>query len=262
MDGGFTASTIPASVTASRGLTSCIPPRSGRAFAARNVEVAILDALNPDAARRHIAEARKALSENGRAEDDLRFLQVLSIVVGTTEGEATRRARELDSWIDDDAVVAQFGGSLGVDLGSIGPDEPLEDLHSDGVQSLLPLLRGVAGDRPATLRDVVATRRRNRIVGTPEKIADRVQQWYDAGVDGICLSNALIPDDYRDFVHAVLPVLAERGLLSSASEQRDPKSLRRSLFGADRLPERHPAARSRTMFTTNDTRRPITPSIA
>jgi long-chain alkane monooxygenase len=234
---------------------------AGRAFAVRNVEVAILDALNPDAARKHITDARKALLDNGRDDRDLRFLQVLSIVVGATEEEAVRRSRDLDTWIDDDAIIAQFGGSLGVDLGTIGPDTPLEDLHSDGVQSLLPLLQGVAGNRPATLRDVVATRRRNRVVGTPEQIANRIAEWYDAGVDGICLSNALIPNDYQDFIDAVLPVLRARGLLSPQADLGEPKTLRHRMFGADRLPERHPAAKLRSAFNDN-LRQPVRPSIA
>lgn len=235
---------------------------AGKAFAARNVEVAILDALNPDAAREHVAEARNQLSDNGRTAEDLHFLQVLSIVVASTEAEATRKNQELDQWIDDDAVIAQFGGSLGIDLGDIGPDTPLENLHSDGVQSLLPLLRSVAGDRPATLRDVVATRKRNRTVGTPEQIADRIQQWYEAGIDGLCISNALIPDDYRDFIDEVLPLLTSRGLLSPVSAGAEPDTLRSRIFGYDKLPDRHPAARQRSAFTDNSLRDRTAPSLA
>jgi FMN-dependent oxidoreductase (nitrilotriacetate monooxygenase family) len=235
---------------------------AGKEFAARNVEVAILDALNPDAARKHVAEARKQLSDNGRTADDLHFLQVLSIVVSSTEAEAARKSQELDEWVDDDAVIAQFGGSLGIDLGGIGPDTPLENLESDGVQSLLPLLRGVAGDRPATLRDVVSTRKRNRAVGTPEQIADKIQQWYEAGIDGLCISNALIPDDYRDFIDEVLPLLTSRGLLPAAPAAVESNTLRGRMFGSDRLRDRHPAARQRSAFTGNSLRDGTAPSFA
>jgi alkanesulfonate monooxygenase SsuD/methylene tetrahydromethanopterin reductase-like flavin-dependent oxidoreductase (luciferase family) len=190
---------------------------------------------------------------------------MLSFVVGGTVAEAQRNSRELDEWIDDDAVIAQFGGSIGIDLGQFDPDSPLDDLHGVGVQSLISLLRGVAGDRPATLRDVVATRKRTRKVGTPEQIADRIEQWYQAGVDGISISNALRPDDYRNFAEEIAPILANRGLIAADRAGDTPASLRRNLFGADRLSERHPAAQYRDGFSgasIADEFHPRTPGLA
>jgi alkanesulfonate monooxygenase SsuD/methylene tetrahydromethanopterin reductase-like flavin-dependent oxidoreductase (luciferase family) len=85
-----------------------------------------------------------------------------------------------------------------------------------------------------------------RIAGTPEQIADELARWRDAGVDGISLVNVGGPEPYEEFVEHVAPVLQDRGLM-----QRDyaDGTLRRKLFGrADRLPERHPAARYRGAF--------------
>jgi hypothetical protein len=69
--------------------------------------------------------------------------------------------------------------------------------------------------------------------------------WRDAGVDGINVINATIPGSYDEFIEHVLPVLRERGL---ARREYEPGTLRRKLFGSDRLSQRHPASRYRGAF--------------
>jgi hypothetical protein len=83
-------------------------------------------------------------------------------------------------------------------------------------------------------------------VGTPETIADQLQQWRDAGVDGINVVNATIPGSYTEFVDHVIPVLQSRGL---AEREYAPGTTRAKLFGADLLSESHPAARYRGALT-------------
>ena len=67
-----------------------------------------------------------------------------------------------------------------------------------------------------------------------------------AGVDGINVVNATIPGSYQEFIDQVMPVLRERGLASDGYAEG---TLRRKLFGHDRLTERHPAAGYRGAFT-------------
>lgn len=107
-------------------------------------------------------------------------------------------------------------------------------------------LREAVPDREPTVRDLAELRSRSgRVVGTPEQIADRLEQWRDAGVDGINVINATIPDSYVDFAEHVLPVLRDRGL---AKRDYEPGTARFKLSGRDRLPESHPAARYRGAF--------------
>jgi hypothetical protein len=101
--------------------------------------------------------------------------------------------------------------------------------------------------RAATVRDLGLLQGRNsRVVGTPETIADRLEQWRDAGVDGINVVNATIPGSYEEFVDHVIPVLQDRGL---AQREYSPGTARAKLFGGDLLSERHPAAQYRGAFT-------------
>jgi len=220
----------------------------GRDFAARNAEAQFIVAPSPEKARVLIDDTRRLVVEHGRRADDLKFFQGLSFVIGSTEEEARRKEAELEAKIDIDGMIAHFGGSLGVDLGSYEPDTPIDVIHTEGGQSGLAWLKESVEGRVPTLADVVKLRARGtRVVGTPEQIADRLQEWSDAGVDGINVINATIPGSYEEFIDHVLPVLRERGLARDGYAEG---TLRKKLFGSDRLSERHPAARYRGAFSS------------
>ncbi|GAA3353645.1 hypothetical protein GCM10020366_07660 [Saccharopolyspora gregorii] len=134
------------------------------------------------------------MAEAGRRAGDLRFFQGLSFVIGSTEAEARLRADELDEYLDDDAIIAHAAGGIGVDLGHYDLDTPIGDIESEGSRSHLLWLREAVPDREPTVRDLARLRTRNsRVVGTPEQIADRLDEWRAAGVDGINVMNYTIP---------------------------------------------------------------------
>ncbi|NED66406.1 LLM class flavin-dependent oxidoreductase, partial [Streptomyces sp. SID10244] len=109
--------------------------------------------------------------------------------------------------------IAHSAGGLGVDLGFYDLDTPVGEIRTEGTQSTLLWLREAVPDREPTVRDLAELRSRSsRVVGTPEQIADRLEHWRDAGVDGINVINATIPGSYLEFAEHVLPVLRDRGL--------------------------------------------------
>ncbi len=220
---------------------------AGRDFAARHAEAQFIVAPDPDNARTLIEATRSLVERHGRERDELKFFQGLSFVIGSTEAEARAREAELEEQIDIHGMIAHFGGSLGVDLGRYEPDTPIDVIHTEGGQSGLAWLRQSTPGRVPTLADLTRLRARGtRITGTPEQIADRLGVWCDAGVDGINVINQTIPGSYDAFIEQVLPVLRERGL---ARSEYEPGTLRRKLFGRDRLSERHPGARYRGAFS-------------
>src|SRR4029079_7580302 len=87
-----------------------------------------------------------------------------------------------------------------------------------------------------------------RIVGTPEQIADHLEEWRDAGIDGINLIYQTAPQNVLDFVDHVIPVLQDRGL---AQREYTPGTLREHMFpeGGPYLNERHPARRYHGAFS-------------
>lgn len=217
---------------------------AGRTFAAKNAEASFIQSPSPEGAARDTADIRARAVAHGRRPEDIKFFQGLYVVPASTEAEARRTAAELDDWIDYDAQLAHMSGSVGIDFGHDDLDTPVGELKTEGVRSIVGWIEDLVTDRPATLRDVAHyTATNGRIVGTPEQIADRLQEWQDAGVDGINLVNAELPTSYEDFVDHVIPVLQDRGL---AQREYTPGTLRHKLFGqGDRLPERHQATRYR-----------------
>ena len=219
----------------------------GKKFAAKHAEATFIISPTPEEAKKRIDETRKLAVEYGRNPDDIKFYQGLSFVVGSTEEEAKRKSEELDQYLDLEVMIAHFAGSMEMDLGNVALDTPLGDIQTEGMQSLLDNVRVVAGNREAMVRDLALyLSKLTRIVGTPEQIADELEKWSDAGVDGINVNNFTIPGTYEEFMEHVIPVLRERGL--AKPQQQESSTFRAKLFGSDRLNERHLAAQYRGVF--------------
>jgi long-chain alkane monooxygenase len=224
----------------------------GQQFCAAHAEATFILAASPEDAAGYTASVRQQAVAAGRHANDLKFFQGLHFIVGSTEAEADRKEAELEEYLDYGALIAHIGGGLGADLGGLDLDTPLGDLKTEGTQGHLASLRKSVPDGNPTLRDVANFRARaHRVKGTPEQIADQLERWQDAGVDGINIINQILPGSYTDFIEGVLPELRRRGL---AQTEYAPGALRAKLFGAGpdyngaRLNDRHPARRYRGAF--------------
>jgi long-chain alkane monooxygenase len=216
----------------------------GRTFCARHAEATFIAALNPAGAAALTADIRRRAALAGRQADDVLCFQGLSFVVGSTEAEAASQAAAITERMSTEGILAHMSGSLGVDLSRYDPAEPIGDLYSNGIQGFLKGLIEAAPDKTWTFGDMMKWVALTRLVGTPEQIADGLEQWAAAGVDGINVIYVTTPGSFTDFIEHVVPVLQARGLM-----QRDyaPGTLREKLFpgrGA-RLNDRHPAAAHR-----------------
>ena len=221
---------------------------AGRGFAARHAEGTFIVSLNPQGVRRLTEEVRAQVQAAGRDPDDLKFIQGLSFVIGSTEDEARRKARDLDEYVSTDGLLAHISRDLGIDLGLLDPDRPVEELKIEGVQGLVRVFEeGNPGQR-ARVRDLGAAYAHNtRMIGTPEQIADNLAVWQAAGMDGINLVYHTTPGSFAEFIDEVIPVLRKRGL---AQAEYAPGTYRERLFPgrAALLNDRHPAARYRGAF--------------
>ncbi|RID81490.1 FMN-dependent monooxygenase [Peribacillus asahii] len=221
---------------------------AGRDFGARNAEAVFIVTPDPENACKLIEDTRRLAIQNGREGHDIKFYQGLSFVIGETEEEARRKEIELDKNIDLDSILAHIGGGIGIDLGNLSLDTLIENVETEGVRSTLDWVQQSTPGRTPTVADFARLRDKStRIVGTPETIADQLEIWSEAGVDGINVINATIPGSYEEFIDQVMPVLRKRGLVRN--KHGEPGTFRHTLFGTDRLSERHPAARYRGAFT-------------
>ena len=221
---------------------------AGRASAARNAEAQFISTPNPQTAKELITETRDLAERAGRRRDDIKFFQGFAFVIGSTEAEAKRKEAELDSYLSVDGFLAHSNLGVSQDDGRpLPPETLLKDIETNGGRSHIEWLRKRDPNREPTVGDLgqLVSKRHPRLVGTPEQIADALALWQQAGIDGVNLINWIIPGSYQEFNAHLLPELQRRGL---AKREYAPGTLRRKLFGRDRLDERHPGARWRGAF--------------
>lgn len=222
--------------------------KTGRAFASKNAEGTFIMCLNPQGARKLIKDVNAQVEAWGRKAGDLKYIQGLSFVVGSTIDEAKRKARDLDDYASVDGNLAHISRDLGIDLGLLDPDRPVSELEIEGVQGYVAYYEEANPGAKPRVRDLAnALAYNTRIVGTPESIADTLQEWRDAGIDGVNLIYQTSPATYVDFVDHVTPLLQKRGL---AQSEYAPGTLREKLFAdsGPHLNARHPAAAYRGAF--------------
>ncbi|MFT4043111.1 MAG: NtaA/DmoA family FMN-dependent monooxygenase [Gordonia sp. (in: high G+C Gram-positive bacteria)] len=221
---------------------------AGLAFAATHAEAAFIMAPSPQHAATHIARSRQIAANLGNGARVPIHIQGLSFVVGATESEARRREREIDEWISIDALLAHMSRDIGIDLGHADPNDPIDTIDAESLETVRGLISQVIDAAPPGRRPTIADLAqlhgtRTRIVGTPEQIADRLEQWQDAGIGGINVIAHGNPQTWNDFIDHVMPTLRSRGL---AQREYSPGTLREKLFGRrPHLPDDHPARRYR-----------------
>lgn len=220
----------------------------GREFASRHAEATFVVYPTVEGARKGIAEQRKETVAAGRDAGDLKFIQGFSFVVGSTEEEAWRKSAEIDEDISYRGLAAHIGRDMGIDVSGLDPDMPIEQTSMSGVQGYARMFEDSNNGQKAKVSDLVgALSYASRMVGTPEQIADKLEQWQNAGVDGVNQIIQYFPQSAEDFVEHVIPVLQERGL---AQKEYGTGTLRERMFPGigPRLPDRHAAAKYRGAF--------------
>ena len=214
----------------------------GRSFAAKHAEcVFVVDSRRSlTGLTSVISDVRNQAARNGRSPEDVLFFQGLSPVVGGTEAEAKAKEAEYLEQFSTEGALAHLSGSIGVDLSSIDLDNPLNTMDIGAMRGSIKGLIESTPDRTQTFRDLIRTRNAGQfLTGAPEQIADTLQDWQNAGVDGFNLIYSVTPGTFVDFIEGVVPILQKRGLMQ---KEYTPGPLREKIFGDARLPERHPGA--------------------
>jgi FMN-dependent oxidoreductase (nitrilotriacetate monooxygenase family) len=193
----------------------------GRALAARFADAVFTAQTTLPTAQAFYAEMKDRVRAHGRDPDHFLLLPGLYPVVGGTEREARERKAELDALLDTDREIARLAGALGLAPDDLSIDAPLPyDLIGKVARSDLP--RGfidstvaLAKSESLTVRDLLDRNpgAHRMIVGTPEQIADDIEQWFEArGADGFNLNADVFPSGLAAFVDHVVPILQRKGI--------------------------------------------------
>ena len=215
---------------------------TGREFAAQHAECVFVVGSSRSGPAIAADLHQRALSY-GRSDSDLMLIGGVAPIVGGTEAEALEKRDEYENDLSIEAGLAHISGNIGADLGDIDPAEPLENFRTERVQGFLKNLLDSAPPGTRTMGDLVRSNLAGAwLVGSAEQVADELQRRFESGLDGFNLTYTVTPGTFVDFVEGVVPILQERGLVQS---EYSTGSLRRKLFGSDKLPASHPAAKFR-----------------
>lgn len=158
----------------------------------------------------------------GRDAADLKVLPGVMPIIGRTDAEARAREAELAALVHPDLALAYLSDMLGRDLTGHDPDGPLPELPpGNGERGRRRFIESLARERGLSLgalaRHAVLARGHWTLAGTPARIADELQRWFEAGAcDGFNIMAPFHPGGLALFVETVVPELQRRGLFRTA----------------------------------------------
>jgi FMN-dependent oxidoreductase (nitrilotriacetate monooxygenase family) len=193
------------------------PP--GIALAARFADGIFTPQADIPAGQAFRDSVRAQAAAHGRDPDHVRILPGLSFVLGSTEEEAKRRRQQLEDAASDEFRWRNLANLAGLDFTTIDPDAPFPPqlLDSAPKTSFGATIYELAARTPTTFRAVArqiqALPGGLDFTGTPERMADLMQEWFTAGAcDGFTVMPHILPDELETFVDRVVPILQDRGL--------------------------------------------------
>ena len=224
----------------------------GKAFAARHAEAIFTAHQTLDSARGFYADVKSRVKAEGRDPDLVKVLPGISPFIGSTEAEALALQEEFDELIQPEYSLRQLHRLIGVDLSGRDLDDPvpreeLPTLEQRDYGSRFQLVADIIERERPTIRQLLKRLAGARghwvTAGTPEQIADRMQEWFLSGAaDGFNVMPPYLNGGFDVFAEEVVPILRRRGLFRSEYEG----TTLRSHYGLPRPESRYTASRRRS----------------
>ena len=198
--------------------------KKGTDFASKHAEVIFTAQNDIDAAINFAQKLRRQVKEKRGPEQEVVIMPGIFPFIGETRKEAQANYKELQDLIDPEMGLELLSSYLGdTDLSGYDLNTPFEDVEVDkgnNIQSRVDLIKETAKRNNSTLEDVMkhvaGARGHHIIVGTPEDVADRMEEWFKRGAaDGFNIMPPLNPTQFELFVNKVVPILKERGLVQT-----------------------------------------------
>ncbi|MGE0701607.1 MAG: LLM class flavin-dependent oxidoreductase [Hyphomicrobiaceae bacterium] len=196
---------------------------AGMGFAARHAEAVFTAHLEKVTAIEFYKDLKARAVACGRPADQVLILPGLSPMIAGTEAEAKRMSRELDELADIGVGLRRLSDNFGGhDFSRLPLDRPLspddfpDPSVNEAARSRTELIVGAVRRERPTLRQLLAKLAGARghfvVAGTPEQVADLIEDWIDSGAaDGFNLMPPLLPRMLEAFAGEVVPILQRRG---------------------------------------------------
>lgn len=191
---------------------------TGKRLAAKDADAIFTMAKTLQEAQGFYQDVKEQVKTFGRNPDEVVILPGISPIIGDTEEEAERKYEELANLVSIERALAYLGRYFDHhDFSQYPLDEAFPDLGDIGANSFrshTDRIKKEAIEQKLTLRQIALREAtpRTQFIGTPDKIADLVQLWFEErGADGFIIA-ATLPDALDDFVDKVVPILQQRGI--------------------------------------------------
>jgi N-acetyl-S-(2-succino)cysteine monooxygenase len=193
----------------------------GRAFAARYAEAVFTAQQTLEDGQAFYADLKRQTAQFGRDPSLVKILPGLVPVIGSTEAEALEREAELSRLQVPAYGLKQLSQLLGTEIKEADLDKPLPDLgpvqRVEGHQSRFQVITEIARRDNLTVRELLVRlgggRGHRTFAGTPEQIANTIEEWFNSGAaDGFNVMAPVLPSGLELFVDEVVPLLRKRGI--------------------------------------------------
>lgn len=188
----------------------------GKTFAAKEADVVFAIMPTLEEAQNYYRDVKSRATGCGRNPKDITVMQGISPIIGETDEEAEKKYEELANLVTIEDALAFLGRLFEHhDFSQYPLDEAfpnLGDLGENSFKSDTNRIKKIAAAEKLTLRQVALREAtpRTPFMGTPEKVADLVQEWYEKeAVDGFIII-ANLPSELTAFVEKVVPILQKR----------------------------------------------------
>ena len=189
---------------------------AGRQLAAETAEAVFTAQSSLEAGQAFTKDIHQRMKQSGRDPEHIKIMPGCMIIVGETVEEARAKRAKLDSLVHLDSAIASLSISLGCDASKFELDGPLPEIpESNATKSGRERAILLAEREGLTVRQL-AQRLGGysglSMVGTPETIADEMEEWIDTrGSDGFTIQFPYLPQGLDDVVDRVVPELQRRG---------------------------------------------------
>ena len=197
---------------------------TGRKFAAQHAEAVFTAHMEKSSAKAFYSDLKSLVKAEGRNEKDCLILPGLSPVIASTDAEAQQFRDDLNNLADPQegliSLSARFGGTdfshLPLDT-PLSPDDFPDPSTVEAARSRTEVILGVVRNERLTMRQLLSklagARGHYVVSGTPEHIADLIEDWFIDGVaDGINLMPPVLPKMLDVFIDEVVPLLQRKGI--------------------------------------------------
>ncbi|WJH28143.1 LLM class flavin-dependent oxidoreductase [Paenibacillus sp. CC-CFT742] len=197
---------------------------SGKDLAAKSADAVYTGHETFEEAREFYRDVKARAVAYGRQAEDILIFPGIGPIVGRTAEEAEQKYQEIAGLVSIDHALNYLGRYFDhYDFSQYPLDEPfpeIGDVGSNSFRSTTDKIKQQAREEGLTLRQVAlrASTPRTSFIGTPDQIADQIQEWFEGeAADGFNI-RTVVPNGLADFVDLVVPVLQERGLFRTEYE--------------------------------------------